>query len=61
MAYAFNPSMRQRRQRRQRQRQRQISKFKASLVYRVSSSTATAIQRNPVSKKQDKKLMQILL
>jgi hypothetical protein len=53
--------MRQRRQRRQRQRQRQISKFKASLVYRVSSSTATAIQRNPVSKKQDKKLMQILL
>jgi hypothetical protein len=29
---------------------RQISKFKASLVYRVSSRTARATQRNPVSK-----------
>jgi hypothetical protein len=33
----------------------QISEFKASLVYRVSSSTARAIQRNPVSKNQKKK------
>jgi hypothetical protein len=31
-------------------RGRWISKFKASLVYRVSSRTARAIQRNPVSK-----------
>jgi hypothetical protein len=30
----------------------QISEFEASLVYKVSSSTAGAIQRNPVSKKQ---------
>ena len=30
----------------------QISEFEASLVYKVSSSTARAIQRNPVSKKQ---------
>jgi hypothetical protein len=33
-------------------RDRQISEFKASLVYKVSSRTARAIQRNPVSKKQ---------
>ena len=33
-------------------RGRQISKFKASLVYKVSSRTARAIQRNPVSKNQ---------
>jgi hypothetical protein len=33
-------------------RGRQISEFKASLVYRVSSRTARATQRNPVSKKQ---------
>jgi hypothetical protein len=31
-------------------RGRQISEFKASLVYRVSSRTARAIQRNPVLK-----------
>jgi hypothetical protein len=31
-------------------RGRQISEFKASLVYKVSSRTAKAIQRNPVSK-----------
>jgi hypothetical protein len=31
-------------------RSRQISEFKASLVYKVSSRTAKAIQRNPVSK-----------
>jgi uncharacterized protein (DUF488 family) len=36
-------------------RGRQISEFKASLVYRVSSRTARAIQRNPVSKNQKKK------
>jgi predicted S18 family serine protease len=35
-------------------RGRQISEFKVSLVYRVSSRTARAIQRNPVSKKQQK-------
>jgi hypothetical protein len=32
-------------------RGRWISEFKASLVYRVSSRTAGATQRNPVSKK----------
>jgi Sec-independent protein translocase protein TatA len=37
-----------------RDRGRQISEFKASLVYKVSSRTARAIQRNPVSKKQTK-------
>jgi hypothetical protein len=31
-------------------RGRQISEFKASLVYKVSSRTARAIQRIPVSK-----------
>jgi hypothetical protein len=31
-------------------RSRQISEFKGSLVYRVSSRTARATQRNPVSK-----------
>jgi Sec-independent protein translocase protein TatA len=38
----------------ERQRGRWISEFKASLVYRVSSRTARTIQRNPVSKKQNK-------
>jgi hypothetical protein len=33
-------------------RGRQISEFEASLVYKVSSRTARAIQRNPVSKKK---------
>jgi hypothetical protein len=33
-------------------RGRWISEFKASLVYRVSSRTARATQRNPVWKKQ---------
>jgi hypothetical protein len=37
VVHAFNP------------RGRQISEFKASLVYRVSSRTARATQRNPVS------------
>jgi hypothetical protein len=40
-------------------RGRQISEFEASLVYKMSSRTARAIQRNPVSKnkitKQNKK------
>ena len=36
-------------------RGRQISEFQASLVYRVSSRTARATQRNPVSKNQKKK------
>jgi hypothetical protein len=36
-------------------RGRWISEFEASLVYRVSSRTARAIQRNPVSKKQKTK------
>jgi hypothetical protein len=36
-------------------RGRRISEFKASLVYRVSSRTARATQRNPVSKKEKKK------
>jgi hypothetical protein len=35
-------------------RGRWISEFEASLVYRVSSRTARAIQRNPVWKKQKK-------
>jgi hypothetical protein len=36
-------------------RDRQISKFKASLVYKVRSRKARAIQRNPVLKKQKQK------
>jgi hypothetical protein len=36
-------------------RGRQISEFKASLVYKVSSRTVRAIQRNPVLKKQTNK------
>jgi hypothetical protein len=36
-------------------RGRRISEFEASLVYKVSSRTARAIQRNPVSNKQTKK------
>jgi hypothetical protein len=39
VVHSFNPS-----------RGRRISEFEASLVYRVSSRTARAIQRNPVSK-----------
>jgi hypothetical protein len=35
-------------------RGRQISEFEASLVYRMSSRTARAIQRNPVSKNKTK-------
>jgi hypothetical protein len=36
-------------------RGRWISEFEASLVYKVSSRTARATQRNPVSKKQTTK------
>jgi hypothetical protein len=36
-------------------RGRWISEFEASLVYKVSSRTARATQRNPVSKNQKKK------
>ena len=35
-------------------RGRQISEFKASQVYKVSSRTARAIQRNPISKNKNK-------
>jgi hypothetical protein len=35
-------------------RGRRISEFETSLVYKVSSRTARAMQRNPVSKKQKK-------
>jgi hypothetical protein len=35
-------------------RGRQISEFEASLLYRVSSRTARATQRNPVSKNKNK-------
>jgi hypothetical protein len=40
---------------------RRISEFEASLFYRVSSRTARAIQRNPVSKNQKKNKKQISL
>jgi hypothetical protein len=39
----------------QRDRSRQISEFKARLVYRDSSRTARAIQRNTVLKKTETK------
>jgi hypothetical protein len=44
VAHTFNPALRGS------GRGRQISEFKASLVYKVSSRTARALQRNPVSK-----------
>jgi hypothetical protein len=40
-------------------RGRQISEFEASLVYRVSSRTARATERNPVSKNQKEKKKEI--
>jgi hypothetical protein len=46
VAHAFNPSTWEA----EGDRGRQISEFKASLVYRVSSRTARAIQRNSASK-----------
>jgi hypothetical protein len=36
-------------------RGRRISEFKASLVYKVSSRTARATQKNPVSKNKKQK------
>jgi hypothetical protein len=36
-------------------RGREISEFEASLVYRVSSRTSRATQRNPVSKEKKRK------
>jgi hypothetical protein len=42
-------------------RGRQISEFEDSLVYRVSSKTARATQRNPVSKKKKKKKKRALV
>jgi hypothetical protein len=36
-------------------RGRRISEFEASLIYKVSSRTARAIQRNPVLNKQTNK------
>ena len=49
VAHAFNP------------RGRRISEFKASLVYRVSSRSGRATQRNPVSEnKQTNKDQQVL-
>jgi hypothetical protein len=39
-------------------RGRRISEFEASLVYKVSSRTARAIQRNPVSKNKQNKTKQ---
>jgi hypothetical protein len=47
VAHAFNPSIWEV------ERGRQISESEASLVYRVSSRTARAIQRNPASKNQN--------
>ena len=49
VVHAFNPSQHSR------GRARWISEFEARLVYRVSSRTAKATQRNPVSKIQKKK------
>jgi hypothetical protein len=48
VAHTFNPST-------SGGRGRRISEFETSLVYKVSSRTARAIQRNPVSKKPNKK------
>ena len=45
-AHAFNPSTWE-------AEERQISEFKVSMVYKVSSRTARATQRNPVSKNQN--------
>jgi hypothetical protein len=39
-------------------RGRRISEFEASLVHKVSSRTARAIQKNPVSEKKNKKQQQ---
>ena len=44
-----------------RQRQADLREFEASLGYRVSSRTAKATQRNPVSKKPKKNVKRISL
>jgi hypothetical protein len=49
VAHAFNPCT---------GRGRRVSEFEASLVYQVSSRTARATQRKPVSKKQKQKTQQ---
>jgi hypothetical protein len=49
VAHTFNPSTHSG------GRGRRISEFEASLVYKVSSRAARAIQRNPVSKNKTKK------
>jgi hypothetical protein len=54
VAYAFNPSNLG-------DKGRRISEFEASLVYRVSSRTAKATQRNPVLKNQKKKKKKMLV
>jgi hypothetical protein len=41
-------------------RSRWISEFKARLVYKVSSRTAKATQRNPVSKGKKKRVLPLL-
>jgi hypothetical protein len=48
VAHAFNPSTLSGAE------GRRISEFEASLVHKVSSRTARAIQRNPVLKKKKK-------
>jgi hypothetical protein len=48
MAHAFNPST-------PGGRGMQISEFEASLIYKVSSRTARAIQRSPFLKKKREK------
>jgi hypothetical protein len=53
--YTFNPSTREA------EAGRSLSEFKASLVYRVSSRTARATQRNPVSTNKQKTEKYILL
>jgi hypothetical protein len=50
VAHAFNPSTWK-----AEGRGRQISEFKASLVYRVSSRTARATLKNPISKSKQTK------
>ena len=51
VAHAINPSTWEA----EAGRGRQTSEFEVSLVYKVSSRTARAIQRNLVSKKQKQK------
>jgi hypothetical protein len=50
VAHAFNPSTWE--------AQAGGFEFKASLIYKVSSRTARAIQRNPISKKKKQKQKQ---